>query len=68
MNSRIKLALTILMLLALALFSRFLHWMNLPSDLWFWSGASGTLLLLVVVPSLIAFIWRWRRPKFSVRR
>jgi len=62
MNKRIKLALTVLVaLLALASFSRFLDWMNLPSDLWLWSGIVGTLLLLVVVPSLIAAIWRPQR-------
>ncbi len=59
MRSRIKLAVTILiLLLAVAVFSRFMDWMNLPSDLWFWSGVSASLLLLVVVPSLIAKIWR----------
>jgi hypothetical protein len=57
MNKRIRLALTALVaLLALASFSRFLAWMNLPSDLWLWSGIVGTLLLLVVVPSLIVAI------------
>jgi hypothetical protein len=62
MKSRLKLALTVLvLLLALAVFSRFLGWMNLPSDLWFWSGLSGALLLLVAVPSLIAAIWRPQR-------
>jgi hypothetical protein len=62
MKSRLKLALTALVLLpALATFSRFLGWMNLPSDLWFWSGLTGVLLLLVVVPSLIAAIWRPQR-------
>ena len=59
MKSRLKLALTVLvLLLALAAFSRFLGWMNLPSDTWFWSGLTGVLALLVVVPSLIAAIWR----------
>ena len=62
MKSRFKLALTALvLLLALAGFSRFLGWMNLPSDLWFWSGLSGVLGLLVVVPSLITAIWRPQR-------
>jgi hypothetical protein len=62
MKSRSKLALTVLVLvLALAAFSQFLGWMNLPSDLWFWSGLSGVLLLLVVVPSLIAALWRPQR-------
>lgn len=59
---RVRLALTVLvLLLALATFSRFLSWMNLPSDLWFWSGLTGVLALLVVVPSLIAAIWRPQR-------
>jgi hypothetical protein len=62
MKTRIKLALTILVLmLAVAGFSRFLDWMNLPSDLWFWSGVGSLLLLVVVVPSLIAAIWRPQR-------
>jgi hypothetical protein len=62
MNKRIRLALTVLVvLLALASFSRFLDWMNLPSDLWLWSGIVGTLVLLVVVPSLIAATWRPQR-------
>ena len=62
MTKRLKLAATALVLmLAAAFFSRFLNWMNLPSDLWLWSGIVGTLLLLVVVPSLIAAIWRPQR-------
>lgn len=62
MKHRIKLAATALVaLLALVSFTRFMHWMNLPSDLWFWSGVSASLLLLVVVPSLIAGIWRIER-------
>lgn len=62
MRNRIKLALTVLVvLLALASVSRFLDWMNLPSDFWFWSGAGSLLLLWVVVPSLIAMIWRPQR-------
>jgi hypothetical protein len=45
MNKRIRLVLTVLVaLLALASFSRFLAWMNLPSDLWLWSGIVGTAL------------------------
>jgi uncharacterized membrane protein YqhA len=53
MKSRIKLAMTILVLvLAVGCLSRFLDWMNLPSDLWFWSGLAGLLLLLVVNPSI----------------
>jgi hypothetical protein len=63
MTKRLKLAATALaLMLALAFFSQFLNWMNLPSDLWFWSGTTCELLLLVVVPSLIAGIWRTQRP------
>lgn len=62
MKKRVKLALTILvLLLAAASLSRFMDWMNLPSDFWFWSGVGSSLLLLVVVPSLIAAIWRTQR-------
>jgi len=64
MKGRIKLALTILVvLLAVGSLSRFLDWMNLPSDLWFWSGLAGMLLLLVVTPTLVVMIWRGRRLK-----
>lgn len=64
MKHRIKLALTILVgLLALGSLSRFLHWMNLASDLWFWGGLLGLLLLLVVTPSIVAAIWRPQRLK-----
>ena len=64
MRNRIKLALTVMVVvLALGSLSRFLHWMNLPSDLWFWSGLSGSLLLLVVTPSVVAVIWRPQRLK-----
>ena len=38
-----------------------MDWMNLPSDFWFWGGVGSSLLLLVVVPSLIAAIWRTQR-------
>jgi hypothetical protein len=48
-------------MLAVASFSRFMDWMNLPSDFWFWGGVGSSLLLLVVVPSLIAAIWRTQR-------
>jgi hypothetical protein len=62
MKTRLKLALTILVLMLAAVsLSRCLDWMNLPSDLWFWSGVGSSLLLLVVVPSLIAAIWRPQR-------
>jgi len=62
MKHRMKLAATVLVLLtSLAGWSKFLDWMNLPSDLWFWSGVGSSLLLLVVAPSLIALIWRSQR-------
>jgi uncharacterized membrane protein YqhA len=64
MKASIKLALTILVLmLAVAFLGRFLDWMNLPSDRWFWSGALGALLLLIAVPSVLAAIWRLERSK-----
>jgi hypothetical protein len=64
MKSRIKLAMTILVLmLAVGSLCRFLDWMNLASDLWFWGGLAGLLLLLVVTPSLVAMIWRPQRLK-----
>jgi len=64
MKSRIKLALTILVvLLGVGSLSRFLDWMNLPSDVWFCSGLAALLLLLVVTPTLVAMIWRPQRLK-----
>ena len=64
MKSSIKLATTILVLmLAVALLSHFFGWMNLPSDCYFWGGALGALLLLVAVPSILAFIWRAERSR-----
>jgi len=64
MKNRIKLALTVLVvLLTIGSLSRFLAWMNLPSDLWFWSGVTAALALLVMTPALIAFIWRPQRPR-----
>jgi hypothetical protein len=64
MKSRIKLALTIqIVLVAVGSLSRFLDWMNLPSDLWFWSGLAGLLLLLVVTPTLVVMIWQPQRLK-----
>ena len=64
MKGTVKLALTILMLmLAVTFLGRFLDWMNLPSDRWFWSGAVGALTLLVAVPSALTAIWRLERSK-----
>ena len=64
MRKSFKLAMTILvLLLAVACLSRFLDWMNLPSDSWFWGGVIGALLVLVAVPSLVAALWRPERLK-----
>jgi len=64
MRRSLQLALTILVLmLAVALLSHFLDWMNLPSDSFFWGGVVGALLLLVAVPSILAAIWRVERPR-----
>jgi len=64
MRRSLKLAMSILtLMLAVAFLSRFLDWMNLPSDSWFWGGALGALLLLVAVPSILAAIWRVERLK-----
>jgi uncharacterized membrane protein YqhA len=64
MGKSLQLVLTILVLmLAIALLSHFLDWMNLPSDLFFWGGVLGALLLLVAVPSILAAIWRVERPR-----
>jgi len=62
MRRSLKLGMSILtLMLAVAFLSRFLDWMNLPSDSWFWGGALGALLLLVAVPSILAAIWRVER-------
>ena len=62
MRNSFKLATTVLVLmLAVASLSRFLDWMNLPSDSWFWGGVVGALLLLVAVPSILTAIWRVQR-------
>jgi uncharacterized membrane protein YqhA len=64
MRRSLQPALTILVLmLAVALLSHFLDWMNLPSDSFFWGGVVGALLLLVAVPSILAAIWRVERPR-----
>jgi uncharacterized membrane protein YqhA len=64
MKKSLKLAATIfVLLLAVAFLGHFFDWMNLPSDRSFWSGIVGLLLLLVVVPSAVAAIWRAERLK-----
>lgn len=62
MTNVLKLALTILVLIvAVALLGHFFDWMNLPSDSSFWGGVVGALLLLVLVPPILATIWRVQR-------
>jgi pilus assembly protein TadC len=64
MSETIRLALTILvLLLAVAVLSHFLAWMNLPSDARFWGGVVGVLLVMVAVPSILAAIWRAERSR-----
>lgn len=58
MRTRLKIAIsTALGLLSLDVLDRFLHWMNRPSDSWFYAGAFGSLALLVVVPAVVGTIW-----------
>jgi hypothetical protein len=59
MSIRLKLAFSAaVVLVGLGVLSRFFHWMNQPSDFWFYAGAFGTLSLLVLVPTIVAAIWR----------
>lgn len=59
MRTRLKLALTALVaMVAVALLSLFLGWMNRPSDLWFWLGAVSAVAVFVMAPAAIAVIWR----------
>ena len=59
MKTRLKLALSIaVFLVSLGALSRFFSWMNLPSDFWLYAGAFGSLSLVVLVPAVIALIWR----------
>ena len=58
MRTRLRIAIsTAFVLLSLEILSRFLHWMNRPSDAWFYAGAFGALLLLVIVPGVVGAIW-----------
>lgn len=58
MKTRLQLALTAAVILAsVVALSRFLHWMNQPSDASLYLGIAGILALAVVAPSLISFIW-----------
>jgi len=59
MTTRLKILVSlILSLLSLDILSRFLEWMNRPSDAWFYAGALGALALMVVVPGILGAIWR----------
>jgi hypothetical protein len=59
MKTRLKFALSAaVFLVSLGVLSRFLHWMNQPSDFWLYAGAFGALSLVVLVPAVIAVIWR----------
>lgn len=61
MKTRLKVALSAaILLISLGALSRFLHWMNQPSDLWLYAGALSTLALAVLVPTAIAAVWRAR--------
>jgi len=66
MKTRLKLASTIAaILVSLGALSRFLYWMNQPSDLWLYAGALGSLALLVLLPGVITLIWRSQLAKFK---
>jgi|GraSoiStandDraft_46_1057282.scaffolds.fasta_scaffold348684_2 ABC-type molybdate transport system permease subunit len=59
MKTRLKVALSAaVILISLGILSRFLAWMNRPSDIWLYAGAFGALLLLVLVPTVVGAIWR----------
>ena len=61
MNTRLKLAAsTAVVLVAIGALSRFFHWMNQPSDLWFYAGDFGVLSVLVLAPGIVTAIWRAR--------
>ena len=48
----------ILLAMAITLLDRFLHWMNLPSDVKLYSGGFGVMCLVVAVPAGLRAIWR----------
>ena len=59
MKTRLKFAISVaIFLVGLGALSRFLHWMNRPSDAWLYAGAFGALALLVAVPTLISAVWK----------
>lgn len=59
MRLTIKIAATGMVLaISVGVLDRFLHWMNLASDLKFYSGVFGVMGLLVIVPAALGLIWR----------
>ena len=59
MKTRLKVALSAaIFLVSLDALSRFLHWMNQPSDFWLYAGALSTLALAVLAPAAVALVWR----------
>ena len=61
MKTRLKFTLSVaIFLVGIGLLSRFFDWMNRPSDAWLYAGAFGSLSLAVLVPGLIAAVWRWK--------
>ncbi len=59
MKTRLKILLSAAFsLLSLDMLTRFLQWMNRPSDAWFYAGAFGSLSLLVAASAVFAAIWR----------
>ena len=60
MQLSIKIAVTlIVVVISLGALDRCLHWMNQPSDWWFYSGLLGTLSVLVLMPALLGALWTW---------
>jgi hypothetical protein len=44
--------------LSVGVLDRFLHWMNLASDLKLYSGVFGVMVLMALVPMVLAVIWK----------
>lgn len=59
MKTRLKLASSLAILfVSLGALNQFFNWMNQPSDAWMYAGIAGALVLVVLVPSGVAMIWR----------
>ncbi len=68
MKTRLKILISAaVILLSLGTLSWCFHWMNQPSDFGFYAGALGALSVLVLVPAVVAAIWRGGRER-SPRR